>query len=143
MILGKFWSRFDLQQRRNRKFLGDDQGCLSEQTVLVPKIYKRNAVYIITVALQYIGRVYGLYTLEEQQTRTKCSKYDNPVCGFLNNHYGRIQCEMCNFYNRNLIFTYCSFKRFETNRSTIQTSKPKRQRWCGGGGLCPIIAIQM
>jgi hypothetical protein len=34
VILGKFWSRFDLQQRRNRKFLGDDQGCLSEQTVL-------------------------------------------------------------------------------------------------------------
>ena len=33
VILGKFWSRFDLQQRRNRKFLGDDQGCLSEQTV--------------------------------------------------------------------------------------------------------------
>ena len=34
MILGKLWSIFDLQQRRNRKFLGDDQGCLSEQTVL-------------------------------------------------------------------------------------------------------------
>jgi hypothetical protein len=33
VILGKFWSRFDLQQRRNRKFLGDDQGCLSEPTV--------------------------------------------------------------------------------------------------------------
>ena len=33
VILGKFWSRFDLQQRRNRKFLGDDQGCLSKQTV--------------------------------------------------------------------------------------------------------------
>jgi hypothetical protein len=28
VILGKFWSRFDLRQRRNRKFLGDDQGCL-------------------------------------------------------------------------------------------------------------------
>ena len=25
VILGKFWSRFDLRQRRNRKFLGDDQ----------------------------------------------------------------------------------------------------------------------
>jgi hypothetical protein len=24
--MGKFWSRFDLQQRRNRKFLGDDPG---------------------------------------------------------------------------------------------------------------------
>ena len=35
MILCKFWSRFDLRQRRNQKFLGDDQGCLSEQTVLV------------------------------------------------------------------------------------------------------------
>jgi hypothetical protein len=23
----KFWSRFDLQQRRNRKLLGDEQGC--------------------------------------------------------------------------------------------------------------------
>ena len=34
MILGQFWSRFDLRQRRNRKFLGDDQGCLSEQTVV-------------------------------------------------------------------------------------------------------------
>jgi hypothetical protein len=33
VILGKFWSKFDLQQRRNRKFLGDDQGCLSKQTV--------------------------------------------------------------------------------------------------------------
>jgi hypothetical protein len=33
VILGKFWSRFDLQQRRNRKFLGDDQGCLGEQTI--------------------------------------------------------------------------------------------------------------
>jgi hypothetical protein len=36
VILGKFWSRFDLQQRRNRKFLGDDQGCLSKQTVRLP-----------------------------------------------------------------------------------------------------------
>jgi hypothetical protein len=33
VILGKFWSRFDLRQRRDRKFLGDDHGCLSEQTV--------------------------------------------------------------------------------------------------------------
>jgi hypothetical protein len=33
VILGTFWSRNDLRQRRNRKFLGDDQGCLSEQTV--------------------------------------------------------------------------------------------------------------
>ena len=33
MILGKFGSRFDLRQRRNRKFLGDDQGYLSELTV--------------------------------------------------------------------------------------------------------------
>jgi hypothetical protein len=33
VILGEFWSRFDLRQRRNQKFLGDDQGCLSEQTV--------------------------------------------------------------------------------------------------------------
>jgi hypothetical protein len=33
VILGKFWSRFDLRQRRNQKFLGDDQGCFSEQTV--------------------------------------------------------------------------------------------------------------
>jgi hypothetical protein len=33
VILGKFWSRFDLQQRRNRKLLGDDLGCLREQTV--------------------------------------------------------------------------------------------------------------
>jgi hypothetical protein len=28
VILSKFSSRFDLRQRRNRKFLGDDQGCL-------------------------------------------------------------------------------------------------------------------
>ena len=32
VILGEFcmefWSRFDLRQRRNQKFLGDDQGCL-------------------------------------------------------------------------------------------------------------------
>ena len=27
VILGKFWSRNDLRQRQNRKFLGDDQGC--------------------------------------------------------------------------------------------------------------------
>jgi hypothetical protein len=33
VILGKFWSRFDLRQRRNWKFLSDDQGCLIEQTV--------------------------------------------------------------------------------------------------------------
>ena len=33
VILGKFWSKNDLRQHRNRKFLGDDQGCLSEQTV--------------------------------------------------------------------------------------------------------------
>ena len=33
VILDKFWSRFDLRQRRNRKFLGDDQGWISEQTV--------------------------------------------------------------------------------------------------------------
>jgi hypothetical protein len=26
VILGKFWSRNDLRQHRNRKFLGDDQG---------------------------------------------------------------------------------------------------------------------
>jgi hypothetical protein len=35
VILGNFWSRFDLRQRRNRKFFGDDQGCLSEQTVRI------------------------------------------------------------------------------------------------------------
>jgi hypothetical protein len=35
VILGKFWSRFDLRQHRNRIFLGDDQGRLSERTVLV------------------------------------------------------------------------------------------------------------
>jgi hypothetical protein len=29
-ILCKFWSRFDLRQRRNRKFFGEDQGCLRE-----------------------------------------------------------------------------------------------------------------
>jgi hypothetical protein len=34
VILGKFWSIFDLRQRRNQKFLVDDQGCFSEQTVL-------------------------------------------------------------------------------------------------------------
>ena len=33
VILCKFWSRFDLWQRRNRKFLGYDQGFLSERTV--------------------------------------------------------------------------------------------------------------
>jgi hypothetical protein len=38
VILGKFLSRFDLWQRRNRKFLGDDQGCLSEQTVCIPPL---------------------------------------------------------------------------------------------------------
>ena len=31
VILGKFWSRFDLRQYRNRKFLGDDQGCLANR----------------------------------------------------------------------------------------------------------------
>ena len=36
-FMGKFWSRFDLRQRRNRKFSGDDrQGCLSERTVHTP-----------------------------------------------------------------------------------------------------------
>jgi hypothetical protein len=47
VILGKFWSRFDLRQRRNRKFLCDDQGCLSEQTVYCstrnPNFYKKKA----------------------------------------------------------------------------------------------------
>ena len=33
VILGKFWSRNDLPQRRNRKFLGGDQGYLSERTI--------------------------------------------------------------------------------------------------------------
>jgi hypothetical protein len=33
VILGKFWSRFDLQERRNQKFLGDDQDDQGEQTV--------------------------------------------------------------------------------------------------------------
>ena len=28
ILVGVFWSRFDLRQRRNQKFLGDDQGCL-------------------------------------------------------------------------------------------------------------------
>jgi hypothetical protein len=32
-ILSKFWYRYDLRQRRNRKFLVDNQGCLSKQTV--------------------------------------------------------------------------------------------------------------
>jgi hypothetical protein len=35
VILHKFWFRFNLRQRRNRNFLGDDQGCLCEQTVRV------------------------------------------------------------------------------------------------------------
>jgi hypothetical protein len=30
VILGKFLSRVDLRQRRNRNFLGDDQGCLTQ-----------------------------------------------------------------------------------------------------------------
>ena len=33
VILGKFWSRYDLQNFRKRKFLGDDQGELSKGTV--------------------------------------------------------------------------------------------------------------
>jgi hypothetical protein len=33
VILGKFWSKNDLRHHRNWKFLGDDQGCLSERTV--------------------------------------------------------------------------------------------------------------
>ena len=41
VILGKFWSRFDLRQHRNRKVLGDDQGFLSEPTVLrATKLYR-------------------------------------------------------------------------------------------------------
>jgi hypothetical protein len=32
VILGKFWSRFDLRQRRNRKFLGDDQAGVLKRT---------------------------------------------------------------------------------------------------------------
>jgi len=35
VILGKFWSRFDLRQRRNRKFLVDDQGCLSKLNLVL------------------------------------------------------------------------------------------------------------
>jgi hypothetical protein len=33
VILTKFWSRYDLQNFRKRKFLGDDQGELSKGTV--------------------------------------------------------------------------------------------------------------
>jgi hypothetical protein len=33
VILSKFWSRYDLQNFRKRKFLGDDQGELSKGTV--------------------------------------------------------------------------------------------------------------
>ena len=35
MILCNFWSINDLRQHRNRKFLGDDQGCLRERTVRI------------------------------------------------------------------------------------------------------------
>ena len=38
MILGKFWSRYDLQNFRKRNFLGDDQGESSKGTVLVLKV---------------------------------------------------------------------------------------------------------
>jgi hypothetical protein len=38
----RFWSRFDLRQRRNRKFLSDDQGCLSEPTVQMHKNITRS-----------------------------------------------------------------------------------------------------
>jgi hypothetical protein len=40
VILGKFWSRFDLRQRRNRIFLGDDQGCLSERTIRIRNLIR-------------------------------------------------------------------------------------------------------
>jgi hypothetical protein len=33
VILGKFWSRYDLQNFRKRDFLGDDHGELSKSTV--------------------------------------------------------------------------------------------------------------
>ena len=63
MILGKFWSRFDLRQRRNRNFLGDDQGCLSKRTVLVragtavlqlctqPYVHEQGVIVAVTVPL--------------------------------------------------------------------------------------------
>ena len=35
MILSKFWSIVDLSKHENRTFLGDDQGHLSERTVLL------------------------------------------------------------------------------------------------------------
>jgi hypothetical protein len=54
VILGKFWSRFDLRQRRDRKFLGDDQGCLlSEQTVHTVSLFeKRQGFTTVTPACQ-------------------------------------------------------------------------------------------
>jgi hypothetical protein len=39
VILGKFWSRFVLWQHRNRIFLIDDQGCLSERTVIAFSLF--------------------------------------------------------------------------------------------------------
>jgi hypothetical protein len=44
VILSKFWSRYDLQNFRKRKFLGDDQGELSKGTVSMRVTSRRGQV---------------------------------------------------------------------------------------------------
>jgi hypothetical protein len=56
--MGKFWSRFDLRQRRNRKFSGDDQGSLSERTVHTPYRPMWGKTAIDTVSFKNLYRKY-------------------------------------------------------------------------------------
>jgi hypothetical protein len=39
VILSKFWSRYDFQNFRNRKVLGDDQELLREGILDLPDVY--------------------------------------------------------------------------------------------------------
>jgi hypothetical protein len=78
VILGKFRSRNDLRQRRNRNFLVDDQGCLSELTVLEYILEYPIAIPTkFSTVLEYVLQYIRIHTCTKFST-VHVLKYLNP-----------------------------------------------------------------